>query len=304
MKEYLAIVTAEHAYLRAEAENENGENLSGIEDEIFSGWAVKVLEKLSGKQYLKIETHYGYSGYVKEEEIKPITEDELEKRQDKDRFFRLGISEADLLDAPKVQGLPLELLLKSCIVELLEKEVVPGWSKVRSGAGREGFIHTVNLRERKEDDGYLSEKNTEGKGYFHAMRQRLAVEEETFRERIKESALEYMGTQYRWGGKSSQGIDCSGLTFMSYLNSGLLIYRDASIREEFPVSPVKQEDLKTGDLIFFPGHVALYLGNGKYIHSTGYVKTPYVTINSLREEDEDYREDLAQKITGCGSVFI
>ena len=77
------------------------------------------------------------------------------------------------------------------------------------------------------------------------MRQRLAVEEETFRERIKESALEYMGTQYRWGGKSSQGIDCSGLTFMSYLNSGLLIYRDASIREEFPVSPVKQEDLKT-----------------------------------------------------------
>ena len=146
MKEYLAIVTAEHAYLRAEAENENGENLSGIEDEIFSGWAVKVLEKLPGKQYLKIETHYGYSGYVKEEEIKPITEDELEKRQDKDRFFRLGISEADLLDAPKVQGLPLELLLKSCIVELLEKEVVPGWSKVRSGAGREGFIHTVNLR--------------------------------------------------------------------------------------------------------------------------------------------------------------
>ena len=136
------------------------------------------------------------------------------------------------------------------------------------------------------------------------MRQRHAVEEETFRERIKESALEYMGTQYRWGGKSSQGIDCSGLTFMSYLNSGLLIYRDASIREEFPVSPVKQEDLKTGDLIFFPGHVALYLGNGKYIHSTGYVKTPYVTINSLREEDEDYREDLAQKITGCGSVFI
>ena len=54
MKEYLAIVTAEHAYLRAEAENENGENLSGIEDEIFSGWAVKVLEKLPGKQYLKI----------------------------------------------------------------------------------------------------------------------------------------------------------------------------------------------------------------------------------------------------------
>ena len=90
MKEYLAIVTAEHAYLRAEAENENGENLSGIEDEIFSGWAVKVLETLPGKKYVKIETHYGYSGYVKEEELRPVTETELEERQDKERFFRLG----------------------------------------------------------------------------------------------------------------------------------------------------------------------------------------------------------------------
>lgn len=304
MEDYLAIITAEHAYLRAEAENERGENLSGIEDEIFSGWAVRVLEKLPGKQYVKIETHYGYSGYVKEEELTAITEAQLEERQDKKRFFRLGISEADLLDVPKVQGLPLELLLKSCIVELLERETVPGWSRVRSAAGREGFIHTMNLRERREDDGYLSEKNTEGKGYFNALRRRLAMDETGFRELVKKSALEYLGTQYRWGGKSSQGIDCSGLAFMSYQNSGLLIYRDASIREEFPVNPVKKEDLKTGDLIFFPGHVALYLGDGKYIHSTGYEKTPYVTINSLREEDPDYREDLAQKITECGSVFV
>ena len=112
-----------------------------------------------------------------------------------------------------------------------------------------------------------------------------------------------MGTQYRWGGKSSQGIDCSGLVFMSYLDNGLLIYRDAQIKEDYPVRPIAREQLKKGDLLFFPGHVAMYLGEGKYIHSTGYEKTPFVTVNSLRAEDPDYRPDLVEKIKECGSVF-
>ena len=61
--------------------------------------------------------------------------------------------------------------------------------------------------------------------------------------------------------------------------------------------------LKKGDLIFFPGHVAIYLGEDRYIHSTGYAKTPCVTINSFRKEDPDFRADLVDKITECGSVF-
>ena len=65
----------------------------------------------------------------------------------------------------------------------------------------------------------------------------------------------------------------------------------------------KEAGLKKGDLIFFPGHVAIYLGDDKYIHSTGYTKTPCVTINSFRKEDPDFRADLVDKITECGSVF-
>ena len=131
----------------------------------------------------------------------------------------------------------------------------------------------------------------------------LAVSEEAFREGIVASAREFLGTQYRWGGKSSQGIDCSGLAFMSYLDNGLLIYRDASIEAGYPVKKIPVDALKKGDLIFFPGHVAIYLGEDKYIHSTGYTKTPCVTINSFRKEDPDFRVDLVDKITECGSVF-
>ena len=304
MADKLAIVTTKRAYLRGSAENASGVNTSGIEDEIFAGWAVRILEEVQSNNWVKVETHYGYTGYVERRELREISEEELTCRQDTDRFYRIGISEADLLDQPKVQGLFLELLLKNSIVELLEKEIVEGWSRVRTASGKEGYLHTENLRKRMDTDGYLLlEEKDQKNSYFSAWKNPYDTEE-SLRKKVTDSAREFLGTQYRWGGKSSQGIDCSGLVFMSYLAQGILLYRDAQIQDGYPVKKIKKEELKQGDLLFFPGHVAMYLGDGKYIHATGYVKTPYVTINSLNDTDPDYRKDLAEKITECGSVFI
>ena len=305
MEKDLAVVTAEHAFLRQDAGTDLGENESGIEDEIFSGWAVRILEEPENRAYVKVETHYGYQGYLNKSEFRKISRTELEERQEKTKFFRIGIPEADLLALPKVQGLPRELLLKNSLVELLQEEVETGWSLVRSASGKEGYIHTQNLKRREEDDAYLLETEDKTSGYFcqKAVKKLQEKTEEEIREGLAESAKRFLGTQYRWGGKSSQGIDCSGLAFMSFLDNGLLIWRDAGIVEGYPIKSISSEALKKGDLIFFPGHVAMYLGEGRYIHSTGFYKPPYVTINSLNEEDEDYREDLAQKITGYGSVF-
>ena len=91
---------------------------------------------------------------------------------------------------------------------------------------------------------------------------------------------------------------------MSYLENGVLIYRDAKIMPGYPMQEISCADLKPGDAIYFPGHVAMYLGNDKYIHSTGQIRTAGVTINSLNPADEDYREDLAQMITAYGSIFV
>lgn len=306
MENKFGIVTAEHCYLRqAQGANER-ENETGIEDEIFSGWAVRaVSEEENG--WVKIETHYGYTGYVRNSEIRWISKEALQERQDKSRFLRMGVGEADLLSIPKVQGLPRELILKNAIVELLKEEKTEaeasedGWSLVRTAAGKEGYVHTKYLLERKEDDGYLLEE-APAKNYFKEKYANPA-EKEVFRQGVTKSAKAFLGTQYRWGGKSSQGIDCSGLAFTSYMENGVLIYRDVNILEEYAVREISKEELKPADLIFFPGHVAIYLGEGKFIHSTAYAKTPCVTINSLRPEDEDYREDLANQITACGTIF-
>ena len=307
MEKQLGVITAEHTYLRSGMEESDGRNRTGIEDEIFAGWAIRILQENPAKDFVKVETHYGYTGYVDQRDFRRVTRKELEQRQDKERFLRIQTGEADLLDQPKVQGLPLELLLKNSIVELLEREVAEGWSRVRTATGQEGYIHTRNLKKRMDHDGYLltEEKNAD---YFQNWEKPVyhdgLADEEVIRERLEDSAREFLGTQYRWGGKSSQGIDCSGLVFMSYLDQGILIYRDADIKEAYPVKRILVEQLKKGDLLFFPGHVAMYLGEGKYIHATGYYQTPYVTINSLKKSDPDYRPDLAENITECGSIFV
>ena len=141
--------------------------------------------------------------------------------------------------------------------------------------------------------------------FFHVRKEEICRmhSEAEIRRAVTESAMKYLGTQYRWGGKSSQGLDCSGLTFMSYFLNGILIYRDAGIRPQYPVHSIPSGRLGPADLIYFPGHVAMYLGKGRFIHSTAFRATPCVTINSLDPADSLYRPDLAASVTGYGSIF-
>ena len=127
--------------------------------------------------------------------------------------------------------------------------------------------------------------------------------EDAFRAAVCEQAKKYMSTEYRWGGKSGRGIDCSGLVSSAYMQCGVLIYRDAKIVEGWPMHEVAFENKKPGDALFFPGHVALYLGEGRYIHSTGAAVSGGVVINSLEPSDPLYREDLVKCLYAVGSVF-
>ena len=66
---------------------------------------------------------------------------------------------------------------------------------------------------------------------------------------------------------------------------------------------VPREQLKKGDLLFFPGHVAMYMGDGLYCHSTAHAGDDGFTINSLDPASPVYREDLVSRITQIGSYF-
>jgi hypothetical protein len=84
--------------------------------------------------------------------------------------------------------------------------------------------------------------------------------------------------RYLWGGTLGPDFDCSGLIQVAYASAGIWIPRDAYQQERFcqpvAVAPGCYGLLRPGDLIFFGRpqrctHVGLYLGAGRYLHSSG-----------------------------------
>ncbi len=129
---------------------------------------------------------------------------------------------------------------------------------------------------------------------------------------IVNTAKTYMGIPYMWGGTSIKAVDCSGLTQSVYRDCGIIIPRNASAQAQSGMEVSLDNNgkhLKKGDLLFFGRqrangttgvyHVALYIGNGEFIHSAG----GRVKVNSFLEERENYYpgcEDLvwARRILG------
>ena len=251
-----------------------------LADEALFGMVVEVLEQ-TNEDYWRVRTHYRYEGYAPAACLltDPAAVEAWEKKEYK---IVLHKNTCDVLSEAKVQGWCLVSIPRGGRVAPVG-EPDSGWQKVGLPDGREGFMPASIL-----DVCYEAPVN---------------LPEDQLRQKLVETAVLYEGTHYRWGGKSPLGIDCSGLVSTAYLLNGIVIYRDASIRPDFPIREITREEMKPGDLLFFPGHVAMYMGEGKYIHSTGHNSANGVTYNSLNPDSPIYREDLAQKITEIGSYF-
>lgn len=84
-------------------------------------------------------------------------------------------------------------------------------------------------------------------------------------------AERFMGAPYVWGGKTSRGMDCSGLTQVALRRCGIDAPRDSDMQAAGLGSAVPfdgdESVLRRGDLIFWPGHVGIYYGDGRLLHA-------------------------------------
>lgn len=81
-----------------------------------------------------------------------------------------------------------------------------------------------------------------------------------------EAATAQLGKPYRWAGTGPNGFDCSGLVQFAYRQAGIELPHNswAQLRgtERVPL-----DQLRPGDLVFTRGHVGIYIGDGKMVHS-------------------------------------
>ena len=131
---------------------------------------------------------------------------------------------------------------------------------------------------------------------------------------IINTAKQFLGVPYLWGGTSSKGLDCSGLVRLTWMMNGYLLPRNAGqqaalgreiiMEANHNVAPdsdgfykemlARTRNLKPGDLIYFGTpesrwkkesitHVGIYIGDGRFIHASQVVR-----INSLIPGSKDY----------------
>lgn len=175
------------------------------------------------------------------------------------------------------------------------------WAEVMLPSGKRGFVKKSDIR-----DFRLWAESAEANAG-----------------NIISTAKMFAGVPYLWGGMSSKGLDCSGLTRLTWLLNGVLLPRNASQQvrtgDDVAVDPdnsfgadsdgLREEmlrrvrNLEPGDLVFFGKpkdsagdgttgtgysitHVGIYIGDNHIIHSSHMVR-----INSLIPGESDYYEN-------------
>ena len=231
------------------------------------GTPLRVLDVQGG--WYRVQTPDGYISWVDDDAIALKTPGEMESWRMSQRFIYTGYI-GFVYAGPDEEGSRVSDLVLGTVLE-----VDP------AGKTNRKFI-AVRLPDGRS--GYVKRSETQDFTEWAARELRP--------DGLERTARSMMGVPYLWGGTSVKGVDCSGMVKTAYFANGVILARDAS-QQALTGEKIASEawrDCRKGDLLFFGNaqtgrvtHVAMYLGDGKFIHASGRVK-----VNSIDPQAEDF----------------
>jgi len=227
------------------------------------GQEMKLFKK-EGNWYL-VKLDKDYIGWVKAEDIYLCDKDYIYDWNEEVNVM-IWSNFADFYDKPFIKQIQLGTMVAGTKVRLVRSGAI--WSKVMVPNKSEVWVETVCL---EEFDPEMINEIPDG-------------------ESLIATGIRFLGIDYLWGGKSPFGFDCSGFVKTVFMLNGIDLPRDANQQALCGIEVEIDENfskLKTGDLLFFGKnrvtHVAIYIKDGWYIHSSGYVR-----INNLLKDRDAY----------------
>lgn len=140
-------------------------------------------------------------------------------------------------------------------------------------------------QQQNNSGGGNSKPSTAG-GYLNDPSYDPAFTSNVSGEELVNYALQFVGNPYKWGGNSlTNGCDCSGFVNLIYKHFGFKNVPRQSQAFKSYGQPVAFANIKAGDIVVYPGHVAIYIGNGKIVEAqstkAGITCTRSVTCSTI-----------------------
>ncbi len=254
------------------------DHASEMVSQALMGTPLKILETKDG--WYRVQTPDYYIGWMEGHGLSLFTSTEMVRWRKSDRYVYNRISGNAFALAKRKSMIVSDLLLG----DLLEAEAVTNrYVKIRIPDGRTAYVKKKDCLSWKEWTSHKPDAQA-----------------------IISVGMQMMGVPYLWGGTSCKNVDCSGFTKTLYYSQGIILARDASQQAQYGKHPDFKDisSLEPGDLLFFGrnpqrvNHVGLYLGDGKYIQSSGLVR-----INSIRPNDPAYDITERKQLIGSGRVL-
>ncbi len=181
-----------------------------------------------------------------------------------------------LLTSPGVENSIVSRVFAGTTVQVVATSA--DWSLIRQAGNHSGWVPSSALQSLKN----------------------LSSSEVGCPEQMVLNSKLYTGVQYRWGGCTAHGIDCSGLVQLLHKLCGITLPRDADM--QFDAGDPVEPPFQPGDLLYFGSqtgkrhitHVGMSLGGWRIIHSSG-------PRNGVYEDDVQAVSWLRDRFVGANS---